>query len=408
MSDLVAGSAYPAVYVTGFEDDVFGLRPTGLALSGALERASQPLVIAVDGDWGSGKSWFLKAWSGEHLLEDAAVVYFDAFERDYLDDPLVSLLAAIHARTLKGMLAESAASREWIGQLTDAALLLADGQAAGLLGGLRKVAGKGKAEVPHGWDGVMAREAAMARFRAALGEIVGLEGGPQKLVVIVDELDRCRPDYALRMLEVMKHFFNVAGVHFVLGVNMAQLAHSVRAVYGEGFDGERYLQRFVPVVMEFGGVSNPATRQRVANYLQQLAPVTGNERLAWVLTHLPDERTFTFRDAERLHTLGQVTQMTGTELENDVQAALMVLRIARPKLYEQLQSGETDGRDVLSFLAGASWGQRVRDDRMAWIVLPLIAKFDLMEEVRWANNFDWRSGVVRVQMILDRIGTFQV
>lgn len=64
------------------------------------------------------------------------------------------------------------------------------------------------------------------------------------LLIFVDELDRCRPDYAIELLEGIKHLFGVPGVTFVIATNIAQLSESIKAVYGSGFDGQRYLQRF--------------------------------------------------------------------------------------------------------------------------------------------------------------------
>ncbi len=64
------------------------------------------------------------------------------------------------------------------------------------------------------------------------------------LVVVIDELDRCRPSYAVELLEVAKHFFSVDHVVFVLALDRSQLAHSVKVLYGEGFAAEGYLGRF--------------------------------------------------------------------------------------------------------------------------------------------------------------------
>ena len=61
---------------------------------------------------------------------------------------------------------------------------------------------------------------------------------------MIDELDRCRPSYAVELLEVAKHFFAVDNVVFVLAVNRAELAHAVKAMYGADFDAEGYLRRF--------------------------------------------------------------------------------------------------------------------------------------------------------------------
>ncbi|WP_295033221.1 P-loop NTPase fold protein [Shewanella sp.] len=62
--------------------------------------------------------------------------------------------------------------------------------------------------------------------------------------VFIDELDRCRPSYAVEMLEVIKHIFDIDGVVFIVATDTAQLQHAVKAIYGEGFDARTYLSRF--------------------------------------------------------------------------------------------------------------------------------------------------------------------
>ena len=63
------------------------------------------------------------------------------------------------------------------------------------------------------------------------------------LVLVIDELDRCRPSYAIELLEVAKHLFSVDHIVFILAVNRAELAHSIKAVYGQDFDAQGYLRR---------------------------------------------------------------------------------------------------------------------------------------------------------------------
>ncbi|TOL41491.1 hypothetical protein CGH98_24085, partial [Vibrio parahaemolyticus] len=62
--------------------------------------------------------------------------------------------------------------------------------------------------------------------------------------VFIDELDRCRPSYAVEMLEVIKHFFELDNVVFVVATDTEQLQHAVKAVYGQLFDAQLYLGRF--------------------------------------------------------------------------------------------------------------------------------------------------------------------
>ena len=67
------------------------------------------------------------------------------------------------------------------------------------------------------------------------------------LIVIIDELDRCRPSYAVELLEVAKHLFSVDRIVFVIAVNRQELEHSIRALYGEKLDAKAYLRRFFDV-----------------------------------------------------------------------------------------------------------------------------------------------------------------
>lgn len=65
-----------------------------------------------------------------------------------------------------------------------------------------------------------------------------------KIVVIIDELDRCRPDFAVQTMEFVKHLFDAENVVFLFALDMSQLCHSVKSIYGEGMDAEGYLIRF--------------------------------------------------------------------------------------------------------------------------------------------------------------------
>ena len=82
------------------------------------------------------------------------------------------------------------------------------------------------------------------RLALLIEHLLKVPGVQLPVCVFIDELDCCRPDYAIRLLEGIKHLFGVPGLHFVVATNLTELAHSVRAVYGSGFSAERYLKRF--------------------------------------------------------------------------------------------------------------------------------------------------------------------
>lgn len=69
----------------------------------------------------------------------------------------------------------------------------------------------------------------------------------QKLVIFIDELDRCRPSYALEILERIKHYFDDDRIIFVVSVNKEQLTHTISNYYGSGFDSTAYLNKFFDI-----------------------------------------------------------------------------------------------------------------------------------------------------------------
>lgn len=83
-----------------------------------------------------------------------------------------------------------------------------------------------------------------------------------KLVIIIDELDRCRPDFAVQTMEFVKHLFDAENVAFLFALDMSQLCHSVKSIYGEGMDAEGYLIRFFDY---YGKLLQPA----LTEFIQQ-------------------------------------------------------------------------------------------------------------------------------------------
>ena len=67
----------------------------------------------------------------------------------------------------------------------------------------------------------------------------------KKLIIIVDELDRCSPQFAIRFLETLHHFFKIPSIIFVLGINKKQIEISVKKIYGYETDTEEYLRKFI-------------------------------------------------------------------------------------------------------------------------------------------------------------------
>lgn len=247
------------LHETVFEDDFLGRQTFGKTLSAVLEQIEDPLVFALDGPWGSGKSHFLQRWVGAHTKQNggtARTVYFDAFAYDYMTDPLVALISSIRDQLpkpergrLKPIMAAAYKLRKPLLRVAAAAATAGASEALSPIGDAAAEAlGKeGTNYLDQFWSEAQGRHAAMDELRNALIELskAANEGEKLRLIIVIDELDRCRPDFALQILEIIKHFFSVDGIHFVLGLNSIALENSVRAKYGSDLDAESYLKKFI-------------------------------------------------------------------------------------------------------------------------------------------------------------------
>ena len=296
------------LYKEGFgEDDLLERASFGKSLSNFVEKVEDPLVIAIDGEWGQGKSFFLKRWVGAHTLQNngkATMVYFDAFAHDYLDDPLIALVGVVTDRLTELSQKTKSVSEKVQGtwkSVQRAAIKLAKpltkiGVSAALAGLSVATAGlsdagktiadaiidstskEGQELLDQYWKSEDGKRNAMKEFRDMLKDFVEANRVENKqgketnsLIIVIDELDRCRPDYALSVLEIIKHLFNVKGVQFILGVNLEALGHSVSKRYGEKIDSERYLRRFVNIIFELPtNMNNPTNKAAVVEYANKI------------------------------------------------------------------------------------------------------------------------------------------
>ncbi|MBI1493246.1 KAP family P-loop NTPase fold protein [Halocynthiibacter styelae] len=340
---------------------------TGKKLSDLVDRLESPTVIALDGSWGSGKSQFLKLWCGAHQIENdgkADVIYFDAFEHDFLDDPLASLIARLGETQEPGKMQKVKTALFRFGK-PFARVALAVGtagasEATAAVGDA--LIGKTAEEIEKLSEKFWAREtsklAAMQEFRLALTALTEPNDGmpTKKLVIIIDELDRCRPDYALSMLEVMKHFFALDGVHFVLGVNLKELENSVKARYGQGIDAARYLQKFVHVELNFSASTNsrggglPVYYETLQRKMHE-GDSWMHARILMLLGRIPAEFEPSLRDIQKIIASVAVCSDTNFihELEMTALAMMTILKVANPTLLRDMLSSEAGVENVCRY-----------------------------------------------------------
>jgi predicted KAP-like P-loop ATPase len=255
----------------GFTNDVLGRKAYGEALLNLVTRSSDELVISLDGQWGEGKTTFIKMWQGLLKQADIPNIYVDAFANDYVDDAFIAVASAITgyvdthtSKPHEKAVAEFKDKAKKVGSRL-LSWTAKQGVKAATLGALSagdfKELAELKDELAKGVSGVVGdfieeRLTSHAKdielltsFKELLSDLpTYLHNGKGKpLVIIIDELDRCKPTFAVEVIEKIKHLFSVENVVFVLVMNKKQLENAIKCVYGEGIDAHAYLQKFINI-----------------------------------------------------------------------------------------------------------------------------------------------------------------
>lgn len=225
-----------------WQDDALRRELIAGNLTNLIRDEENPFVVSVSGDWGTGKTFLLQRWRAQLEKDSFRAIYFNAWEDDCCDDPLVAII---------GQLAEyfSSTGLKKISEKIKA-------NAVPLLGSnLRSLTEKYVGlSLPYLAKDVFDKYSQQTESKNKLkDELKKLADKVRKetghpLVFIIDELDRCRPTFAVELLERVKHVFDVPGMVFVFGLNRGELAKSVQSLYGK-IDADIYLHRFFD--MEF-------------------------------------------------------------------------------------------------------------------------------------------------------------
>lgn len=282
-----------------WQSDLLGRRAEAAILEQYIECvAARPslrddlrsFTIAIDTEYGEGKTFFLRRFS-EHLALKHPVAFVDAWSDDLSDEPLTAIAATLKMaldpliKKDKPFAKKFASVMEATGKVAKIALVGGAKRALGLLVTSAAVAAADEVIAAVGDDAEPLKDEAsssgekivdgmeraitsvapnklmsdriadfengqkaLREMKVALAGVVSALEGKElvaPIIIIIDELDRCRPTYAIKLLEEIKHLFDVPGLVFVFGMHGDQLAHSVKAAYGAEFDAKAYLARFI-------------------------------------------------------------------------------------------------------------------------------------------------------------------
>ncbi|MGN7752324.1 KAP family P-loop NTPase fold protein [Sinorhizobium sp. 22678] len=385
------------------EKDLFGRAQLAGGMSNLVSTVEDPLVIAFDGAWGSGKTTFLRMWAGELRKVGFPVVLFDAFENDYVEDAFAALARElVELAEDKTSVGNKAAQSFREKAVNLGSLLLRGAAKVGTKAAVRAAtAGILKAEdVKEVAEDLTSEAETMAEaymnqlldrprkqketvesFRDALTALPSLlapatEGEKQRpLIYIIDELDRCKPLFALALLERIKHFMSVPNVHFVLGTHLRQLEGSVRFAYGSDIDASAYLQKFINLTIsnvEFEQKHQPSDFNKYADFLvKELGLRSGSnsplQPAIETIIRIIRYDGMSFRTLERAFTvLALAVSFTpSNHLQlGGVMGGLVMMKLSRPDLFRKAKRGVLTLPEVKAFLRFAP--EEDADQKMGW------------------------------------------
>ena len=241
-----------------FQHDLLDRKEPAELLTQLVDGIDGPCVMAIDAPWGAGKTTFLKMWS-RHLRKNGfPVVEFNAWETDHATDPFVALvselkegLSEFEEGSLKDMIQKTAETAKQVALRAIPGLIrIATAGVLDIQALIEKETGTLLASYAESrLDRYKENQESIRKFRKHLQKMAVALAQCKKhpLMILIDELDRCRPSYAIALIEVAKHLFEADHVVFVLAVNRTQLTHSIRALYGDRFDASGYLRRFFDI-----------------------------------------------------------------------------------------------------------------------------------------------------------------
>jgi hypothetical protein len=382
--------------------DIFGRKNLGEGLMNLVGTVSDPLVISVDGQWGSGKTTFLKMWAGHLRNAGFPVVYFDSFKHDYMSDAFTAIAGEIIALIKVRKKANSTIGKRFLKSAAGTGKVIAkagvgigvklitlgvlaktdvEGVASDIGDALADISGDAVGRLLQHRDD---EQVVFEEFRSALAELPALlKAGDaalpfRPLIFIIDELDRCRPTFALQLLERVKHFFSVLNVHFVLGVHTGQLQNSVAVVYGAEVDTTTYLQKFITLtffIYDQADSDRERTARKFLNYLVAALEFDPRDKdivdtAVGIIGDICVEQDINLRSIERIMTTLAIALAYSPR--NILRAApiiagLAILKVVAPQLYLKAKRGTLRFNEVQDILALKGEQSPGRSSRREWV-----------------------------------------
>lgn len=281
-----------------------------------LDNVDENFTIFINGDWGTGKTFLVKqiytllTYYNEYIKEELkgyntqldqvlqkdsfkdlkleknfVPIYYNAWNNDSHIDPINSIIFNIIKEhdILKDYQKESSDVIDKIESVLDMANIWSNGSVKELVSTFKR-----KDIIPE----ITTMENLKETLNLLLDKLLVERG--DKLVIFVDELDRCNPIYSIKLLERIKHFFDHENIIFVFSVNENELTNTISNYYGQNFDSHRYLNKFFDISIDLPKVN-------ISNYMEYLGIERNSKYFNKTIHEIIEYYNFTMRDCIRYY-----------------------------------------------------------------------------------------------------------
>ena len=235
------------------------------------------LTISVSGDWGTGKTYLAKNWHKYLEEQEYFTCYIDAHKKDYAEEPLLIIMSEIESYINNKYINNEEAfikrafkpvKEKFIPFLVSgfktvakvgAGVLLPDIISSNISKIIDNIDGEKLKEIIKGsideynnkkdsrieeyYDNIKAYSENIEEFKNELEKFAAKFDKP--VVIIIDELDRSNPKFVIKLIEQLKHIFEIPNLAFILTVNKKELSNTIKGVYGSEMDGYAYYKKFI-------------------------------------------------------------------------------------------------------------------------------------------------------------------
>ena len=399
-----------------YKDDLLGRDKSGKVLEQMVSAFSNGCVIALHGKWGSGKTTFVQMWSKSMQQQGYTVLNYNAWEADYIPDPIIGLIAEFKRGT-------EAKGKKTIEKMTKAAAKISFSMIPEIIAQISKyytgvdwenIVKDGSKEsmriLNQCIDNYAKQKESIEDFKGALTEYVASLQSDKPVIYIIDELDRCNPAFAVKTLERIKHLFNVPKIVFVLSIDREQLGNSIRGYYGSDMiDGDDYLRRFIDVQynMPTGDIEKliNSALDRFSYSEEMVKKGNGDFSLDYLkrfTTLIYRLKNLSIRQLEKWLLQTRLVMNSRTNgVSSETILFLVYLYIFENGFYMKFKLGEIDDQSALAFFA-SNFSESLFDTGgvQAYSTYAVIAE---LIRSRYGNNDD-----AFVNRVLDNKGEFLI